>query len=114
MLRWLETVHGRSTGSIHLSGTGLWKGQALTDLGEASEWAMQQSDRTGVFVRSTTLSPDWAGPGRGGAADSFELPGQSGWGRRRLCRCLPGGPYRCGVKDVRAAAGRAGQYLDGE
>ncbi len=73
--RWLDLLHGKSSGLVHVSATDDWTGQAFRDLDEAAAWAAEQGHRTGVYMRCTTLPPTFAGLGRGKASDSYELPG---------------------------------------
>lgn len=72
---WLQTLHGGSSGLVHLSAAGLWKGEAFHDLDRAAAWAVSHADREGVYVRCTSLAPGFSGRGRGTAQDSHELPG---------------------------------------
>lgn len=76
---WLETLHGSSTGLIHICSTGSWTGQTFRtdEIDQAVRFAqlLDRSADEGIYVRTTTLNRRLNQGERGSVEDSYMLPG---------------------------------------
>lgn len=77
---WLQLLHGNSPGLIHVCASGHWTGLACEDIDQALAYVetMDRANKSGIYVRATTLRGPLESGARGSESDALALPGL--WG----------------------------------